>query len=244
MRGVVRHIQVAPDVEVHLTGASLVGLDDANLAHHRPHVPAALAAARAQVAAASGTDAAEWIMMRQVHGSAVGDADAVAPGTEIRDVDALITTHVARPLVVLTADCVPVVIVGSLAIAAVHAGWRGVVGDVVGRTVEAMVVAGERPTTLRALIGPSIGACCYAVGEEVRSAVGALAVDAVAVTRDARPAVDLVAACRARLRELGVASDTSAWECTSCGPSGWFSHRRDPSGGRQATIVVRRAVAA
>jgi YfiH family protein len=244
MLGEVRHVRLAPGVEVHLSGARLDGIVDANLAHHRPHQPALLADARARVGSASGTDPARWTMMRQVHGAAIGDADAVAPGTEVRAVDALITTALDRPLVVLTADCIPLVVAGARALAVVHAGWRGVAADIAGRVVEQMLTLGERGDTIRAMVGPSIGPCCYAVGEEVRSAVGAIAVTSLTMTRDERPSVDLVAACAARLAGLGIELDLSAWQCTACGPDGWFSHRRDPTSGRQATIAVRQAVPA
>jgi YfiH family protein len=244
MPGEVRGAHLWPDVEVHLSGAMIDGVADANLAHHRPHLPEALADARARVGALTGTDPAAWTMMRQVHGAELGEVDAVAPGAEIRGVDALITSATERPLVVLTADCVPVVIAGARALAVVHAGWRGVAADVVGRTVRAMIAQGESGSALRALVGPSIGPCCYAVGEEVRNAIGVITSDALATTRDARPAVDLVAACAAPLAAVGVRLDTSAWECTACGPGGWFSHRRDPMSGRQATIALRREVAA
>jgi polyphenol oxidase len=229
-------------VEVYLTGATLDGIEDANLAHHRPHRPSALAAARARVGELSGTDPSQWTLMRQVHGSAVGRADDVPPGSEIRAVDVLLTSSAHRPLVVLTADCVPLVVAGERALAVAHAGWRGIVSDVVGSTVDALLDAGERADALRAMVGPSIGPCCYEVGAEVRDAVGASAPDAATVTREGHDSVDLVAACAARLAAAGIALDTAAWECTACGSGDWFSHRRDASSGRQATIVVRREV--
>jgi len=239
----VRLVHLGHDVEVHLTGASLDGVEAANLAHHRPHRPSQLAAARARVGELSGTDPATWTLMRQVHGAVVGHADDVVPGSEVRDVDALISTEAGRPLVVMTADCVPLVVAGVRALAVAHAGWRGVTADVVGSTLEAIIAAGERPDELRAMVGPSIGPCCYAVGAEVRAAVGAISVDALATTRDGRDSVDLVAACASRLTSYGITLDTSAWECTACGVGGWFSHRRDPSCGRQATIALRRVAA-
>jgi YfiH family protein len=240
VRGGVRLARLGPDVEVHLTGASIDGVGEANLAHHRPHRPTELAAARARVGELSDTDPASWTFMRQVHGATVGRVDDVASGAEVRDVDALITTEVQRPLVVLTADCVPLVLAGPRALAVVHAGWRGVAADVVGRTVEGMLATGERQDLVRAMVGPSIGPCCYAVGAEVREAIGAISEAALTTTRDGRPSVDLVSACSSRLATFGVTLDTSVWECTSCGVGGWFSHRRDAACGRQATIAMRR----
>jgi polyphenol oxidase len=239
----VRRFLIRHDVEVHLTGAIIDGLVEANLAHHVPHRPAQLAAARERVGELSGTDPMTWHFMRQVHGARIGIVDGLPAGAEVRDVDVLLSTEPDRPLVVLTADCVPLVLAGERALAVAHAGWRGVAADVVGRAVQALVAAGEPAEVLVAAAGPSIGPCCYAVGEEVRVAVAAVAPDALAMTRDGQPAVDLVAACAARLSELGVALDTSRWECTACGTGSWFSHRRDPTGGRQALIALRRAAA-
>jgi polyphenol oxidase len=237
----VRSLQFGTDVEVHLTSASIDGIADANLAHHRPHVPAALAEARAAVGERTSSDPTAWHLMRQVHGADVALMDGAPRGAEARDVDALVTTERDRPLVVLTADCMPVVVAGQRGLAVVHAGWRGVVADVLGRVVDALAGSGEEVTRLRALVGPSIGPCCYEVGDDVRDAIGATAPGALAMTRDGRPSVDLVVAARARLESSGVTLDTDHWECTACGPGAWFSHRRDPTSGRQATIALRRS---
>jgi polyphenol oxidase len=239
--GDVRHVLLGDDVDVHLTSAAIDGVADANLAHHRPHAPAALAAARARVGVLTSTDPASWHLMRQVHGGAVAVVDDAPRGAELRDVDALVTTELDRPIVVLTADCLPVVLAGERGLAVVHAGWRGLVADVIGSTVDTLVAVGEDPAALHALVGPSIGPCCYEVGVEVVEALGPAAPDVRTTTRTGAPAVDLVAAARARLASFGIALDLRSWECTSCGPGGWFSHRRDPAAGRQATIAVRRA---
>ena len=229
------------------TGAHLDGIEDANLAHHRPHVPQRLAAARDRVATLTGTDAATWHLMRQVHGADVAVVDEDVPsGAELRDVDVLVTALPGRPLVVLAADCVPILAAGPVAVAAAHAGWRGVVADVPAALVGSMVELGGSPGDVRVALGPAIGPCCYEVGPEVVAAVGAIEPAAVQTTRSGAPSVDLRAALRTRLRLLGVGEivdagagpSGSAPICTSCAP-GWFSHRRDPRSGRQGGLVVR-----
>ena len=221
------------------TGAVLPGVADANLAHHRPHVPERLAEARTAVGAATGTDHRSWHLMRQVHGGEVGVVDvATPPGAELRDVDAAVTAEPGRVLVVLTADCVPVLVAGAGAVAVMHAGWRGLVADVAGRTVDALVARGEDPARLAVAVGPAIGACCYEVGDEVADLVAAAAPGAVVASPAAgRPHVDLVAALVGRLGSLGVPAPVHVGPCTRCGPGAWFSHRRDPAAGRQAGLL-------
>ena len=243
-------VSLGPDVDGFFTGAVIPGVEVANLAHHRPHVPSQLAAARDEVARSTGTDVASWHLMRQVHGAEVGVVDAsVPPGTELRDVDVLVTALPDRPLVVLAADCVPVLAAGRWAVAAAHAGWRGVVADVPGAMTEALVGLGEAPKDIQVVLGPSIGPCCYEVGPEVLAAVAAVEPAAVATTRAGRPSVDLRAALRGRLAGLSITrvrdvggerSRHGGAVCTAC-DAGWFSHRRDADAGRQAGIVVRRS---
>lgn len=245
-------VALGPGVGAWFSGARIHDVEDANLAHHRPHVPERLVVARDRVAALTGTDAAGWHLMRQVHGAVVGVVDAdVPPGAELREVDVLVTTLVERPLVVLAADCVPVLAAGSRAVAAAHAGWRGVVADVPRALVDALVGLGESPSEIHVVLGPSIGACCYEVGPEVVNAVAAVDPDAIRTTRTGAPSVDLRTAIRTRLAELGVSDVVDAGTdrtergpvCTVCDP-GWFSHRRDPLSGRQAGLIVRRGTRA
>ncbi len=244
----VHRADLGPGAEGWFTGAVLAGVDDANLAHHRPHVPDRLARARARVGALIGADPARWTLMRQVHGSRAAVVDATVPaGAEVRDVDILVTSMVDRPLVVLTADCLPLLASGRHAVGVAHAGWRGIVDDVPGALVDALLALGEQPEDLRVVVGPAIGACCYEVGPEVLEQVEAVSPGAAARTRSGAPAVDLWRAARDRLHARGVSavrhlerSGDEGWPCTSCTP-GWFSHRRDAAAGRQAGIVVRRS---
>jgi YfiH family protein len=246
-RGVER-VLLGVGVEGFFTGSAIDDLADANLAHHRPHVPERLARARDRVAELTRTDATAWTMMRQVHRADVGVVDERTPsGAEIRDVDVLVTLIPDRPLVVLSADCLPIVAAGRRAIGVAHAGWRGIAADVPEALVSAFVALDERPEDIRVVIGPAIGPCCYAVGQEVIDAVAPLARDAVTVTSAGRPSVDLRRAAHERFSALGVSevSDVGARTggavvCTAC-DARWFSHRRDPSCGRQAGIIVRRS---
>jgi len=237
-------VDLGGDVGAWFTGADLddVGsVQHANLAHHRPHSPERLARARDAVARSTGTDAAQWHLMRQVHGAAVGVVDESTPlGAELREVDVLVTSEAGRPLVVLAADCIPILAAGVVSVGAAHAGWRGLAADVPGALVAALCEQGEQVEQVRVALGPSIGSCCYEVGPEVVERIASIDEQAVTTTRQGTPSVDLRAAAITRFRALGVADVVDAMAvCTACDP-GWFSHRRDVAAGRQAGIVVRR----
>lgn len=105
----------------------------------------------------------------QIHSSIVNKIDIENIGQRI-DGDALITNVKEVPLLILTADCVPVVIIDSKnkAIGAVHAGWRGTYDRIVKKTIEEMIKNyNTNPEDLVCVIGPSIGPCCYEVSKNL-----------------------------------------------------------------------------
>ncbi len=131
--------------------------------------PAAWAAAVASV----GCEPSHLARIRQVHGAAVRVVRAGDLAAPVPDADAVIANVPGLAVAVVAADCVPVLLgdprTGT--VAAVHAGWRGTAANVVGAAVTALTREfGVRPETLVAAIGPSIGACCYEVGEELLAA--------------------------------------------------------------------------
>jgi len=232
-----------------------------NLAHRRPHRPVDLAAARRAVGDATGTDPRTWHLLHQVHGAEVAVVDErTPPGAELRGVDAAVTTCVERPLVVQAADCVPVLLAAPGAIGAAHAGRAGVVAGVVPAAVAALRRLVGATATVRAVLGPAIGPCCYEVPADLRDTVvvglsggpsgsgpsgsGTAAIaearEVATRTRWSTPSLDLPTAVRAQLRAADVEVSGPAAPCTCCDPA-WFSHRRDPASGRQIGLVVRRA---
>lgn len=204
-----------------------------NLSHHRPHVPAVLAADRASVGERTGTDPAAWHLMVQVHGADVGRVDTDTPrGAELRGVDALVCAEPGRVLGAAAADCVPVLLAGPGGVAAVHAGRRGVATGTVPAALAALGGA------THAAVGPAIGGCCYEVPAEMRDEVAAGHPTAHATTTWGTPSLDLPRAVLDDLVAAGVAAERVGG-CTRCEP-GWFSHRADAGAGRQLALVVRR----
>ena len=225
-----------------VSGGSFAAL---NLGAERGDDDADVRANRALVCGALGLDGEAVSMLHQVHGSAsVTGGDPAHRGRFLGalrgwpDGDVLVSDVPGAGLAVLGADCLPVLLWhrDRPAVAAAHAGWRGLVDGV----VEAAVAALGDPSRLGAAIGPGIGPCCYPVSAEVRERFAARFGEAVVVG----PAVDLAGAARRALGDAGLpdAAIQTVDACTSCEPERFFSFRRDgEASGRQAGIVWAEA---
>jgi len=191
------------------------------------------------------------VTVRQVHGNqiqVVRGEDAregrleTPEGKAVLEGDGLVTNDAGVLLGVGTADCVPVLLLDPVnrAVGAFHAGWRGTVARIVEHGVEMMAREyGSRPEELSAAIGPSIGACCYTVGEEVRerfTSEFSYGPDLFRMVQGEDGAshlrVDLWEANRRQLLNAGVLAEriSVVGECTSCarddeGTPKYFSHR-------------------
>jgi YfiH family protein len=187
------------------------------------------------------------ITVRQVHGRAVAVCDRLSPG-EHADVhaDALVATEPGVLVAVKTADCVPVLLTSPRRAerwtAAVHAGWRGAAHGVIEAAVRDAASRGLDPTTLHAAVGPSIGPCCYEVGEDVASNFRRL--DLPVVAGRAKPHLDLASIARELLARagLGRANIVVCAPCTRCHPERYHSYRvAGPGAGRQLSWIGWRA---
>ena len=171
---------------------------------------------------------------RQVHGTTVVEA---ALGNEPR-ADGLVATARGLLVGIVTADCVPVLLVDRRrrVAAAVHAGWRGAAAGV----LEAALGRLGDPADVEAALGPAVGRCCYEVGPEVLAAFRARTGDATVPAwheGPGRPHVDLRAAAELLLRAAGVRRVDVLGPCTACDRR-YASYRRDGAGaGRQLSFV-------
>jgi YfiH family protein len=170
--------------------------------------------------------------VHQVHGAVVlrgrladGDTDTATPSTEA---DGHATAVRRVGLMVLSADCLPVALGCSRAVAMLHAGWRGLAAGVLEEGVRALREVGGRDRIV-AVIGPGAGLCCYEVGPEVHAALGQ--------THSDGGRIDLRAIARERLLAAGVAQVGDVQACTICDRR-FFSHRREGArAGRQAGMA-------
>lgn len=173
----------------------------------------------------------------QVHGSVVrvvAEMPGAEPGTADLDrADGQATALSDLGVMVLAADCLPVAISRSGAVAMVHAGWRGLAAGVLqsgAKALDELVAPGPVDADgLVAVLGPCAGPCCYEVGPEVHAALGS-------DLREKAP-IDLRAIARDRLKAAGVDRVTELGGCTICDER-YFSHRREgEEAGRQAGVA-------
>ena len=183
-------------------------------------------------------DAGEIFFLRQVHGCSV----ATPPWGEPPEADASTAKESGALLAIETADCLPVLIVDPIRrqVAAAHAGWRGTAARVTQSAVRALLDAGSNAADLLVALGPSIGPCCYEVGPEVEAAFGPSGAGFFVTGAADRKHLDVAAANRAQLDEVGIASSRidSVSHCTKCREDLFFSYRRDgANAGRMISVV-------
>ena len=171
--------------------------------------------------------------VRQVHGARVQVRSAPPEeGRALEEADGQVVAEDGLAPVALTADCLPVALGTTRAVAMLHAGWRGLASGVIAKGIEALrgLGAGE---PIAAAIGPGAGRCCYEVSEEVHRRFAADA----AIARQGNN-LDLKAVARRQLNMGGVEVVHDIGLCTICNPSLFFSHRRDRGlTGRQAGVI-------
>jgi hypothetical protein len=179
--------------------------------------------------------------VKQVHGARVIEAKE-AKGAEA---DGIWSAERGVAVGINTADCVPILVACTRGqvVAATHAGWRGAVAGIAGKTVEVLEAQGAAREDLRFALGPSIGLEMFEVGEEVIEAARAsLGGDAPPMVRwpDGKPHLDLRGLLIAQLERLGVprAHVELTGGCTFIESGLYHSYRREKSGGRQLSAIA------
>ena len=196
---------------------------------------------------------AKPVYLNQVHGAQVvrlTQADA-APGAPTHTADACVTTEPGIACTAQVADCLPLLFAAPGAVAAAHAGWRGLAGGVVEATLAALCDAAAcEPVDVQVWLGACIGPRQFEVGADVLSAFGAnvpsaFGADPARFTPRLQPGppkwlADLPQLARDRLQAAGVVHVSGAEACTVEGASRFFSYRRDGVTGRMVAVVWRR----
>lgn len=212
-------------------GVSLGPYASLNLGDHVGDDPAHVAENRARLRRELELPA-EPLWLTQVHGTAVAEG---AGGCA----DASVAFGPGTVCTVMTADCLPLLLCdrAGTAVAAVHAGWRGLLAGVIEAAVSRLHVPGA---DLLAWLGPAIGPQAFEVGEEVRAAF--VAEDAAAAVAfhpapGGRWLADIYALARLRLARCGVTAVYGGELCTWSDAARFYSYRRDGVTGRMASLI-------
>lgn len=227
-------------------GCSTGPYDSANLGVAVGDAPESVAANRAGFRQALAGARPVWL--RQVHGTEVLRLDAGTPDEPATPADAAWTDQPGLACTVQVADCLPVLLADrrGRAVAAAHAGWRGLAAGVLESTLVALRSgAGVDAADVVAWLGPCIGPLAFEVGADVLEAFGSRPGSAEPRLFAFSPRADGAARWRANLHELarrrlgaaGVPAIHADDTCTALTPSRFFSFRRDGRTGRMAAAV-------
>ncbi|MDO8848538.1 MAG: polyphenol oxidase family protein [Coriobacteriia bacterium] len=229
-------------------GTSATPFESLNLAGHVEDGPGAVDRNRALLLESIGIAAlADRLTTgEQVHGTSIAEVTVATAGSGARvtggrppipDADALWTRERGIPLMLMFADCVPVVLVrpGIPAVAVVHAGWRGAAAGIVGHAAT-LLRALPGDDDLIAFVGPHIGSCCYEVGPECVSHFDNRFVTITAASSH----LDLGAVVGADLKRSGVPEGRQCHLgiCTAHNTDRFYSHRAEGRTGRHGALVV------
>ncbi|MFZ2541091.1 MAG: peptidoglycan editing factor PgeF [Gallionella sp.] len=216
-----------------LGGSSVAPYDSLNLGDHVGDVPLSVMRNRILL---NTLLPSEPVWLEQVHGTVVANADMANCQPQA---DACIARHRDAVCVVMTADCLPVLLCdmkGSV-VGVTHAGWKGLAAGVVEATVQAM---GAAPQNLMAWLGPAISQGAFEVNEEVRSAfvdVQPQSTVAFIPGRSGKWFADIYALARLRLNTLGITRIYGGDHCTYRESELFFSYRREGVTGRMGTFI-------
>jgi len=214
-------------------GVSRGAFLDFNLATHVGDSPDAVRANRALLAEQLEIPEPQIFYMNQVHGAQVVEVAGEFSPSAAPTADALFTRERGIALVVLVADCIPLLLSAPIAVAAVHVGRKGLVAGVITAALERFAHYGIPASEIKAELGASICAGCYEVDLETYREV--VAKHPATATDEERHHLDLAAGVLATLDLAGVGAKVSS-ACTVHTP-GYFSYRRDGVTGRQAGVI-------
>lgn len=218
-------------------GVSKGPYESFNLGDHVGDDEKAVMANRVRLAEGIGLGPERLVWMEQVHGRTVATVDG-PQGEPLEATDAVVTKQAGLGLVVLTADCVPVLLGDQEAgvVGAVHAGRVGARVGVVVEALKAMMALGAELERIEVLLGPSVCGECYEVPADMQKDVEKHLPGSASKSRKGTPALDLRAGLWNQLASAGVGKIGVDPRCTF-EERDLFSHRREAPTGRLASVV-------
>jgi YfiH family protein len=191
---------------------------------------------------------AEPVWLNQIHSNRAVKAVKTA---SLQQADASYADESGVVCAVMTADCLPLLLCATdgSQVAAIHAGWRGLLSGIISNTVMAMQIPPSPPFTkggiggdLLVWLGPAIGPDCFEVGAEVRDAFlekSAAFISAFKKQSNGKWLADIYQLARVDLAALSIVKVYGGTNCTVTEYERFYSYRRDTQTGRMATLIWR-----
>ncbi|MBD3809242.1 MAG: peptidoglycan editing factor PgeF [Sulfuricurvum sp.] len=225
-------------------GVSKAPYINANLAFHVGDDPSDVLRNHDLLAQSLGYDRRLLVHMRQIHSDHITIIDDSHTFDTPPQCDALITDRKHTPLMVMSADCTPILLYDPVrnAIGAVHAGRAGALNAILPKTVQKMGNAfGSQSYDLRIVLGPSIHGCCYEINESIANETEAKGYPNALRQEEGKMFLDVNTILLQQLDEIGIAWDQIEMidHCTSCRCDEYFSYRADHRRtGRMAGVIL------
>ena len=211
--------------------------EDGNLAYHVNDIKENVDKNREAVALKMDYENKDLVYMNQVHGNNVVIVDKNSPKL-IDNCDGIITKEKNLPLMVMVADCIPILFFDEIqgVIAVAHAGRNSTFLKIAQITANKMMnELGCHPNNIKVIMGPSIHTCCYEVSDELVQIVKTSFGEKFCKGRN----IDLHGINVMLLEEVGIRNIRISEVCTKCSNEPFFSYRKDNKTGRFAGIIVR-----
>ncbi len=218
-----------------LGGVSKEAYNSFNLAHHVGDCPEAVEINRSRLLEVGQLPSKpKWL--NQVHGTRLVDAGLSSNNCEA---DGSYSRDKGVVCAVMTADCLPLLVADTKGeyVAALHAGWRGLLDGIIEKAV---IESGLPPERLQIWLGPAIGAAAFEVGEEVYTAFIARypqAGSAFKVSKPGKWLADIFILARIALEQVGISKSYGGQLCTFSDSERFYSYRRDGVTGRMASLI-------
>jgi YfiH family protein len=231
-------------ISTRIGGISQYPYHTLNLAYHVGDVPGAVAENRQRFCDILDIDINSLVLAQQIHSDGIVIIDRSQAGCgahrhedAIPNADGMITRSRSIALAVLTADCVPMLVIDPVrkATGVAHVGWKGALRMIAAKTILKMRdTFGSVQSDCLVSLGPSIGPCCYEVKADVISQFQHVFGPVVYITRNR---LDLRRAVEMQLVDIGVEESNISSEklCTACNLDLFYSHRAE--GGRTGRII-------
>ena len=208
---------------------------DGNLAYHVGDIKENVDKNRENLAVKLGYKNEDLVYMNQVHGNNVQIVDENSPKL-IDDCDGIITKSKNLPLMVMVADCIPILFFDEIqgVIAAVHAGRNSTFLKIAQITANKMInELGCNANNIKVIFGPSIHSCCYEVSDELLAIVKTSFGEKFCIGKN----INLQGINIMLLEEVGIRHINISNICTKCSNEPYFSFRKNPKTGRFAGII-------